>query len=56
VGVTRQQIAAGDKLPPGMYVSIEFLATFAGGKTQRELVSLRLDEDRTWRFTGYFLR
>ncbi len=53
--VRRQQIASGDRLPPGQYASVEFLTRFASGKSVRELVSFRLEEAGVWRFTGYVL-
>lgn len=55
-GITRQQVGAGAQLPPGNYLNIEFFTTFAGGKNMRELISLRFEEDKVWRFTGYVLR
>ncbi|WPH17334.1 DUF4019 domain-containing protein [Variovorax paradoxus] len=56
LGLSRQFVGAGDKLPPGAYINIDFVTTFAEGKTQRELVSLRQDEDKVWRFVGYVVR
>lgn len=46
-------ITPGRGTPPGHYASVEFTATFGSGHTLRELVSLRQDEDQTWRFVGY---
>ena len=44
------------ELPAGAYVNVEYVTTFVTGKTARELVSCRFDEDTQWRVTGYFLR
>lgn len=48
--ITRQQ---GGTLPPGKYMSVEFLTSFPGNRVLRELISFRQDEDGTWRFVGY---
>lgn len=53
--VRRQQVAGGTQLPPGTYASIEFATHFQNNRVARELVSLRLDEDRIWRFAGYVI-
>ncbi|HEX7804078.1 MAG TPA: DUF4019 domain-containing protein [Pseudoxanthomonas sp.] len=50
--VTRQQ-GGKNSLPAGNYISVEFVVSLSGGRTARELVSFRLDEDGIWRFTGY---
>jgi hypothetical protein len=52
----RRQVGDGKALPPGLYASAEFLVEFAGKRTMRELVSFRLDEDGTWRFSGYVVQ
>ncbi|MBO9827831.1 DUF4019 domain-containing protein [Xanthomonas sp. A2111] len=52
--VARVQYAAGSQVPPGTYVNISFPSRFANApQPVRELVSLRLDEDKTWRLVGY---
>ncbi|WP_369980567.1 DUF4019 domain-containing protein [Xanthomonas bundabergensis] len=52
--VARVQYAAGSQVPPGVYVNISFPSRFANApQPVRELVSLRLDEDKTWRLVGY---
>ncbi|PPT83272.1 DUF4019 domain-containing protein [Xanthomonas theicola] len=52
--VARVQYAAGSQVPPGVYVNIRFPSRFANApQPVRELVSLRLDEDKTWRLVGY---
>lgn len=59
VTVTRHVVAdAADADMAGQYVSIEYETRFANKPdgTLRELVSFRLDPDRTWRFAGYVLR
>jgi hypothetical protein len=52
----RRQAGDGQALPSGLYASAEFLVEFAGKRTMRELVSFRLDEDGTWRFSGYVVQ
>lgn len=55
--VTRTRFAAGGQVPEGLYISVALPTRF--GKQQqpvRELVSFRLDEDRTWRVSGYSVR
>lgn len=54
--IARQQVQAGAQVPPGTCINIEFSTTFAAGQNLHELISFRLDEDKVWRFTGYFLR
>ncbi|WP_184448629.1 DUF4019 domain-containing protein [Xanthomonas sp. 3498] len=52
--VARVQYAAGSQVPPGTYVNVSFPSRFANApQPVRELVSLRLDEDKTWRLVGY---
>lgn len=51
--ITRQQ---GGTLPPGKYMSVQFLTTFSGNRVLRELISFRQDEDGTWRFVGYAIQ
>lgn len=52
LSVARQR-GGQNGLPAGNYISVEFSVTLSGGRTARELVSFRLDEDGVWRFTGY---
>jgi len=52
----RRQAGDGQTLPAGLYASAEFLVEFADKRTMRELVSFRLDEDGTWRFSGYVVQ
>ncbi|MGN0859817.1 MAG: DUF4019 domain-containing protein [Stenotrophomonas sp.] len=55
--VTRVQYAAGGAVPPGVYLNVSFATLFANSaQPVRELVSFRLDEDRTWRVSGYSVR
>jgi hypothetical protein len=56
VTVSRQQAQGTASIPAGMYSSVEFESLAAGNKTVRELVSFRLDEDNTWRASGYTVR
>ncbi|WP_369943949.1 DUF4019 domain-containing protein [Xanthomonas medicagonis] len=52
--VARVQYAAGSQVPPGVYVNVSFPSRFANApQPVRELVSLRLDDDKTWRLVGY---
>lgn len=55
--VTRVQYAAGGAVPQGLYLNVSFATRFANSaQPVRELVSFRLDEDRTWRVSGYSVR
>ena len=55
--VTRVQYAAGGAVPPSVYLNVSFATLFANSaQPVRELVSFRLDEDRTWRVSGYSVR
>lgn len=56
VTVARHESPGTPQLPAGNYVNIEYLTSFSGGRSATELVSFRLDDDNTWRFTGYFIR
>lgn len=55
--VSRSQFAAGGQVPAGLYINVSIPTTFAKSpQPVRELVSFRLDEDKTWRVSGYSLR
>ncbi|WP_242108437.1 DUF4019 domain-containing protein [Luteimonas aquatica] len=55
--VTRSQFRAGGRVPEGLYLNVAVPTKFAGApQPVRELVSFRLDEDKTWRVSGYSLR
>lgn len=41
--------------PSGEYMNMVFTSTLAQGRVVQELVSVRVDEDRNWRFMGYSL-
>lgn len=58
VAINRQVVADPDVDTAGQYVTIEYETRFGNkpDSTARELVSFRLDRDRTWRFSGYVLR
>ncbi|MGJ7494598.1 DUF4019 domain-containing protein [Variovorax sp. RT4R15] len=57
VAISRQQLAAAtESVPAGMYSTVQFETLFQGNKAVRELVSFRLDEDKTWRASGYSVR
>ncbi|KOR39579.1 hypothetical protein ADT25_21455 [Xanthomonas oryzae] len=55
--VTRVKYGPGAQVPEGLYVNVSFPTRFAKAQQPvRELVSFRLDEDKTWRLAGYNLR
>lgn len=55
--VSRSQFEAGEAVPAGIYINVAFPTAFATQpQAVRELVSFRLDEDRTWRVSGYSVR
>jgi len=56
ITVARHDSSGSPQLPAGSYVNVEYQTSFAGGRTATELISFRLDDDKTWRVTGYFLR
>ena len=57
VTVTRAVYPVGGPLPAGNYVSVVTATKFAKSEQEvRELVSFHLDDDATWRVTGYSLR
>jgi glucose/arabinose dehydrogenase len=57
VGVTRAAFAAGGQVPAGNYINVVYATKFANApKPVRELVSFHLDNDKTWRVSGYSLR
>lgn len=57
VGVTRAAYAAGGQVPAGNYINVVYATKFANAeKPVRELVSFHLDDDKTWRVSGYSLR
>ena len=55
--VARVLYREGAAVPAGLYASVTFPTRFANSpQPVRELVSFRLDDDRTWRVSGYNLR
>lgn len=55
--VSRSQFGAGGQVPAGLYINVNFPTKFAKApQPVRELVSFRLDEDKTWRVSGYSTR
>ncbi|MBB4130058.1 MULTISPECIES: DUF4019 domain-containing protein [unclassified Xanthomonas] len=55
--VTRVKYGPGAQVPEGLYINVSFPTRFAKAQQPvRELVSFRLDEDKTWRLAGYSLR
>lgn len=57
MAVTRAAYAAGGQVPAGNYLNVVYATKFANAaEPVRELVSFRLDEDNTWRVSGYSVR
>lgn len=57
VAVTRHANPEGGQVPAGYYISVVHATTFANMQAPvRELVSFRLDDDKTWRVSGYSVR
>ncbi len=55
--ISRSQFAAGGQVPAGLYINVNFPTKFAKApQPVRELVSFHLDDDKTWRVSGYSLR
>ena len=54
--VRRQVEPTGTQIPAGHSMSVEYDTVFSTGKSVRELVTFRLDEDTVWRFMGYWLQ
>lgn len=55
--ISRHTFPAGGQVPQGMYISVSRMTRFANQPAPiRELVSFRLDEDKTWRVAGYSVR
>lgn len=55
--VSRSQFAAGGQVPAGLYINVNFPTKFTKApQPVRELVSFHLDDDKTWRVSGYSLR
>ena len=53
IEVSRREFSGTPELPAGTYANVSYHTTFSNGKTARELVSFRLDEDKNWRLAGY---
>lgn len=57
LAVTRAAYPAGGHVPAGNYVNVVYTTKFANSpQPVRELVSFHLDNDQTWRVSGYSLR
>lgn len=57
MAVTRAAYAAGGQVPAGNYLNVVYATKFANAaEPVRELVSFHLDEDNTWRVSGYSVR
>lgn len=55
--VSRAQYPAGAPVPQGLYLNVATPTKFANApQPVRELVSFRLEDDKTWRVSGYSLR
>ena len=55
IEVSRREFSGTPELPAGTYSNVSYHTTFSNGKTARELVSFRLDEDKNWRLAGYVI-
>lgn len=42
--------------PPGSYMNVSYISMTSTGIKVRELASLRLEADKTWRISGYVLQ
>lgn len=51
--VSRRESTGTPELPAGAYMNVAYRTTLANNKVVRELVSFRLDDDKTWRVVGY---
>ena len=57
VAITRSAYGPGAQVPAGNYINVVYATKFANApKPVRELVSFHLDNDKTWRVSGYSLR
>lgn len=57
VDIGRARYPAGGKVPQGFYATVVYTTEFANQpKPVRELISFHLDDDKTWRVSGYSLR
>lgn len=57
LAVTRAAYAAGGEVPAGNYINVVYATKFANAaEPVRELISFHLDDDKTWRVSGYSLR
>ena len=55
--ISRSMFKAGAQVPEGLYINVATATKFANQpQPVRELVSFHLDEDKTWRVSGYSLR
>ena len=54
--VTRTTSPGTPELPAGQYVTVQYDTSFGAGKTAKEMISFRLDDDKTWRITGYVIK
>jgi hypothetical protein len=55
IDVSRRDSPGTPELPVGAYMNVGYVTTFANGRTARELVSFRLDDDQKWRVAGYVI-
>lgn len=54
--VTRVRYSSSAELPDGLYATVDYATTKAGGGTVYEKLSFRLEPDGRWHFTGYIPR
>ena len=57
MSISRSVYPAGGQIPAGNYVNVAYATKFAdAAQPVRELVSFHLDDDKTWRVSGYSVR
>jgi Protein of unknown function (DUF4019) len=54
--VTRIQYTGQAGIPDGLYANVDYATVLANGRQVFELLSFQLEEDGTWRLTGYVPR
>jgi hypothetical protein len=54
--VTRVRYTGQAGIPDGLYANVDYATALANGRLVSELLSFQLEEDGTWRLTGYVPR
>ncbi|HEF5870070.1 TPA: DUF4019 domain-containing protein [Burkholderia cenocepacia] len=54
--VTRIRYTNASTIPDGLYANVDFATTLKNGSTVFEKMSFRLEDDGSWRLTGYVPR